>query len=388
MPLEPRIDLPVILLVLGVIQGLFLAFLIFTRPQKLQRGHKFLGLFLLSFSLMSIEDILFETRYILRYPYMINTLTLLIFTLAPSLYFYTKAMTSGSFRFGWKQALHYLPFALIVLLSVPEMLGPNELKLREVQAYYARGDYYFNFSILIPMLQISIYFAVIVRLLVRHRRKIRKSFSYTEGISLRWITTLIALNVVLWLIWSVVFFTRWTKGLDVLSIAYTLSIYSIGYLGIRQKDIFSSERSLPAPDEPTDPGEPAAPARSGKYAKSGLSDEMKKDLSGRLTRLMEEQKPYLDAGLTLPRLATLLEVSVNHLSQIINTELGDNFYNFVNKYRLEEVKKLLADPRKSNYTILALAFEAGFQSKSAFNAFFKKSLGCSPKEFLASRSAR
>lgn len=382
MHLEPEINFSTVLLFLGVIQGLFLAFIILNSPGKIQRGHKFLGLFLLLFSLMSVEDFLFESRYILRCPYMINTLTLLIFTLAPTLYFYARAMTSEDFRFDWRESLHYLPFAVIVLLSLPEIFQPAAVKLREVEDYYSRGDYYFNLSILLPMLQITAYFAVIVRLLLRHVRRIKNSFSFTEGISLRWITTLIVLNLFFWLIWIAVYFSRWSSGLKILNIAYTLLIYTIGYFGIRQKDIFSSQ-ARPVQSVTTE-----TPPQAGnvKYAKSGLTAETRKTISNRLIELMEEQKPYLNPDLTLPGLAKLLDVSVNHLSQIINTELNDNFYNFVNGYRLNEVKKLMANPLKKNYTILALAFESGFQSKSAFNSFFKKIVGCSPKDFLSSLS--
>jgi AraC-like DNA-binding protein len=79
--------------------------------------------------------------------------------------------------------------------------------------------------------------------------------------------------------------------------------------------------------------------------------------------------------------AEKLNVSTNNLSQIINEKLGKNFYDFVNEYRVETAKELLLNPKKQHLTLLAIAFDSGFNSKSSFNNVFKKQTSLTPSEF-------
>ena len=97
---------------------------------------------------------------------------------------------------------------------------------------------------------------------------------------------------------------------------------------------------------------------------------------------MLTQKPYRNNELTLPMLAELLGISTNNLSQILNEGFGENFYKFINRYRIEESQRLLLDPSFMHFNILGIAFEAGFNSKATFNKTFKEIVGISPSEFL------
>ena len=96
---------------------------------------------------------------------------------------------------------------------------------------------------------------------------------------------------------------------------------------------------------------------------------------------MESNRPYLDPELTLPKLADDLKVTNHHLSQVINEVHGKNFFNFINEYRVEEVKRKIQDPKYQNYTLLGIAFESGFNSKSAFNRVFKNITGTTPSTY-------
>ena len=97
---------------------------------------------------------------------------------------------------------------------------------------------------------------------------------------------------------------------------------------------------------------------------------------------MQEHKPYLNNELTLPMLAEQLEISTNNLSQILNEGFGENFYKFINRYRIEESQRLLQDPALAHFNILGIAFEAGFNSKATFNKTFKEIVGISPSTFV------
>ncbi len=105
----------------------------------------------------------------------------------------------------------------------------------------------------------------------------------------------------------------------------------------------------------------------------------------RLTELIEKEKPYLDSEITLPKLGKMLGLNTYQTSYLINTGFQENFFTFINRYRIAECKHMLRNKKWDHLSVLAIAFEAGFNSKTAFNTAFKKSTGLSPKEFRAQK---
>jgi len=120
---------------------------------------------------------------------------------------------------------------------------------------------------------------------------------------------------------------------------------------------------------------------SSKYASSSLGDEDLGYYREIIEKYMVEQKPYLDDELTIRKLAQQLEIQPHHLSQVINSTFSMNFYTFVNSYRVDEVICLMKDPQRKHHTILAIAYDSGFKSKSSFNTIFKKMIGKTPSEY-------
>lgn len=120
---------------------------------------------------------------------------------------------------------------------------------------------------------------------------------------------------------------------------------------------------------------------SPKYARSALSDDAVKRVVIRLQAHLAEDRPYLDGSLRLADVARSVGATTHHLSQAINQELGRSFFDLVNEYRVEEAQRLLADPARDTHTILAIAYDAGFNTKSAFNAAFKKRTGQTPSAY-------
>lgn len=118
-----------------------------------------------------------------------------------------------------------------------------------------------------------------------------------------------------------------------------------------------------------------------KYKGSSLTSQRSKLYLDRLMALMNDEKPYLDPELSLMKLSRMIGITKEDLSQVINEQLGKNFKNFINAFRVEEAKKKLLDPREEQYVLLKIAFDVGFNSKSVFNSSFKKVTGMSPSEF-------
>ena len=118
-----------------------------------------------------------------------------------------------------------------------------------------------------------------------------------------------------------------------------------------------------------------------KYKKSLLDPSLVEQHKEQLEQLMKAQEPYLDPALTLRALAERMNMPPNQLSQLLNEGFDQNFSEFVNSYRLLAFKERAQTPALRHLTILALAFDSGFNSKTVFNTFFKKSMGMTPSAY-------
>lgn len=121
-----------------------------------------------------------------------------------------------------------------------------------------------------------------------------------------------------------------------------------------------------------------------KYKKALIGIDLIEQYRSQLRQLMEEKQPFLDPALTLRGLADMLSIPANHLSQLLNEGFDKNFAEYINSHRLEVFKEKVADPKQRHLTILALAYESGFNSKTVFNTFFKKSMGMTPRMYWKS----
>jgi AraC-like DNA-binding protein len=146
-----------------------------------------------------------------------------------------------------------------------------------------------------------------------------------------------------------------------------LNIFATGYRAMFQPRIFFG------------PGGEGGPGR--RYQRSSLSVENAKLLKARLLAMMEQEQPFFDAKLTLPALAQALDVPLNHLSQVINEQLGRNFFDFINGYRVEAAKQRLSRPEAGHVKIITVAFDCGFNSLATFNRVFKNLAGQTPSDF-------
>lgn len=136
-------------------------------------------------------------------------------------------------------------------------------------------------------------------------------------------------------------------------------------------------------------GEDAVPGvPREKYRTSALLPETVQHVLPRLNKLLDQEKIYLDPELTLKKLAAQLNVHYNHLSQIINEHLGKSFNDYINSYRIEEAKRKLQDPEEARKTVLEIAYDTGFYSKSVFNTAFKKFTGMTPTQYKKNKEAQ
>lgn len=124
------------------------------------------------------------------------------------------------------------------------------------------------------------------------------------------------------------------------------------------------------------------PKKQTKTKRVQLSNAAVQDVSRKLKALMETEKIYLEPNLGLKDVASKLEIHPNKLSWLLNEKLGKNFYELVNNYRLQDFQQRALHPKNSHLSVLGLALDSGFNSKSVFNDYFKKTTGITPKAWI------
>ena len=305
----------------------------------------------------------------------------------PLLFLYAKALTSDKDQMDKVDYLHFLPAILLILRMLPYFILPGEEKLEFTQQIDEQRNLLMTVVLYSYMVSGITYITLSLMVLRKHRKNLTENFSYTDQINLNWLRNLIIGMIVIWSIVIIghtlddAFGMNIKDGVDnLIFISLSLFILMIGYFGIKQTWIFSGQIPLEAQGIIENTQETVI--ESARYQKSGLKTEQANELQARLAKMMEEEKPYLDDKLTLKSLAENLDIHPNYLSQVINERFQKNFYDFINSARVEEFKSLIQQPRSKNLTLLALAFECGFSSKSSFNKFFKKSTGKTPSEFI------
>jgi AraC-like DNA-binding protein len=218
-----------------------------------------------------------------------------------------------------------------------------------------------------------------IRLFKKLDINIFNNFSNPANIDLYWVRRLVLVFGIIWTalisitiihhifnMFSMVFCT------DGLFLSLSAFVILIGYFGLKQKVIFSAEQHLiEAEDERI----------LTKYSGSRLTDSEAKQHAEKLRDHMKSSKSYLNPDLSLSQLAAELNISSHYLSQVINEQFNLNFFDFVNRYRVEAFKEKAKDPELRNYSLLGIAFECGFNSKSAFNRIFKQATGLTPSQY-------
>jgi len=243
----------------------------------------------------------------------------------------------------------------------------------------------------------------------KHRNQVERIFSNTESKYLDWLKFLAWGIITVWIISSVGMLLYNFSGFKIPqyggeagNLALCGLIFLIGYFGVRQEDIFNfikKEGSAISTQEITlnietelsndktrlvgilSEEKPIPKVLNDKYKNSGLSRQKSLELFEALTTLMQDKKPYQESDLTLFTLAKQLKIHPNHLSQRINQYNNQNFFDYINEHRVNDVKEALLCAKYDNHSFLGIAHEFGFNSKASFNRAFKKFTGVTPSEF-------
>lgn len=345
----------------GIAIAVFLVFLLASKKQK-SEADVVLALWVFTMAVHLFYFYLFFSNQIFNYPFLLAADMPLPLLHAVFLYWYVGSMTDQLPENRNLVALHFLPALMMYGYLISFFILPAEEKIRIYQNNGAGYEVFDNVRFYAIVLSGIVYIGWSIALLSKHEKRILEEFSYQDKIDLLW------LRILTWglgAIWLLIFVSD-----EILFGGVVVFVFLIGFFGIRQARIFTHHVVTETEKE--------------KYSKSGLTKELSDKLYESLIRLMKNEALYRKNDLSIDDLASKLDIHPNYLSQVINEREKKNFYDFVNQYRVEEFKKLAADPKNRNLTLLALAFECGFNSKSSFNRYFKKATGQTPSEFFES----
>lgn len=230
----------------------------------------------------------------------------------------------------------------------------------------------------------ALFIILAIKLFHRYKKYLQTNFSNIDKLSFNWMRFLafgliILLSGALILVIFHEVFSLPVSLYSVFAVIVLLFVNLLGFRGIKQSTIFNQ---TVIPYNQAQPEELLATSKEDtSYANYGLKQDDAVSLSEKLKIYMETKQPYINMDLTLKDLATALDTYPHYVTQVLNTVFNQNFYDFINTYRVEEVQRRLHDPQFKNLTILAVAYDCGFNSKSSFNRIFKQKTGLTPSQY-------
>ena len=276
--------------------------------------------------------------------------------------------------------LHALPYTIyvVILITINSFSIENVLVI-DGFLRLPHGLPFFVYAFIGIPLALSgfIYSIVCLQAMVKYKRRLKATLSNTDKYQLHWISylswTIVILFILIYLVVSIrVDFMASNASLTFRLVNIFLFFFLLAFgVKYQQQLIFFIKNNV----------KPIVVPFKSKYSHSGLTSESMGEISNKLEDLMSIKSVYLDEYLTLQQVSELLNESPQNISQTLNEHLNTNFYNYVNAYRLTLAEKKLIDTQFSNLSIIGIAMDCGFKSKSTFYKLFKQKTGKTPAEF-------
>ena len=371
------------ILAIGAFQGLLLSGLLSIGSQ-VTIASRILGVWCLIFCLSFLNVFITLEKTVNSFSSLIGWLYFLPATYGAFLYLYCKYAITDQ-KFSFKDLLHALPLLVCYTLNIDILLASPELKLN-LAVFDHPDSASFKLSLWIMYLQAIVYLGFSFALVKTYRQQANNTLSNFNPDIFGWLLKLITLYMVIWclkllptVIDEVAILSKIGDGLIV------LMIYSVAMAQWRNPMLFKVEQFQSAnTNRNIDTNSKNLSEETitdvNEQQKSGaLNPEIRANLLNIVREHMQQQQAFLDGNLTLTRLAQAVGVSNHHLSEVLNQQEGKNFYQFVNEYRINYICEQLAAEHSSK--LLELALEAGFSSKSTFNAVFKQFKGVTPSQY-------
>ncbi len=293
-----------------------------------------------------------------------------LFLLGPPLYFYTKSMVYQDFAFKRKDVIHLVPFFFHSIYMIFNYHMYNAEVKRNILITGKIHASSMNILIDVGFLSlVIIYLVASLGIMSNFHNRLKEEYSNIRRANLSWLRFLL---IGLFLIWTLDA-SHFVINVATNSYPYKMSIVVLGFLflyanlivyfGLKQSQIFSGIKE------------------KSKYRTSNLTKSQIEQYKKKLLKYMENEKPYLEPELKIQDLASELSLHARYLSQVINETLDQNFFDFINDYRIKEAQNQLLDKHNGHKTVLEILYDVGFNSKSTFNYVFKKKTGLTPTQY-------
>lgn len=349
-----------------------LAFILLTNPKPVNTlGNRWLAVFLCLVGIMIFDKGLYEHQFYQTHVEWVGFTDIILLFLAPILYLSIKYFVSVTAVFDKKDFLHFLIPICALPFSIHFMLQNAAYK------HQVLGSFTSTFSGINSFLcvQLIVYWCSSYYLLQKHQRAIQLFTASTDKINLNWLKYFLIGVAVMIAIFVAEYYFQTCWIFQYTAWGYFIIVYFLAYFARQQIEIFPFDTKNRA--EIKEIIEENSPAQK----QERLSQKQIEALKEVLTGLMRDEKLYLDETLSLPTLAQKMAISTHDLSYLLNQGYGDNFFQFINAYRVEEAKLLLLSDKYQHLNMVGIAYAVGFSSKTTFYTTFKKMTNQSPSEF-------
>ncbi len=359
-----------VVMILGAAQGFFLSILIAAKKKQEGISAYLLSILLFVDSLLFLMAALHQARATEALIIVGPVIYPMLLVLGPLLYLYIRASVEEDFKLKVIDILYFFPFLFGFFFLTKIYFLPHAEQVKFIEQFYNNEvSIYETIFRYFDIAYRAIFVILSIKLLDDFREKLKEEYSGLDKIDFGWLKQfLIYYLLTIFVLLIVTVFNLNNDYRIALAIYLAVVMYVIGY------------RFMSLPHNAKVKHLEETEGRT-KYKKSGLTEEKRQSIKEKLLGLMRKEKVFTDPELTIGKLSNLLGESQNHVSQVINEEFKKNFYEFVNGYRIEYAKELLVSEKHKNESILSIAYEVGFQSKSTFNAVFKKLNNTTPSNF-------
>lgn len=379
MDFELMQDIRLLFLTIGVFLGGSLGIFLVLNESAKNKANRYLGVIALLILLFFLPTFFYRFNLLETFPHLIALARIFPFLFGPLMYFYVRACTQKGFEMRSILWLHFIPAFLMFLHCTPQIFISGEEKVANHLRFLKTGVVDYPWIWLLKVIHAMIYFAISTKLVLLYRQHIGNTTSAIDKAFHRWLLTCIVIFALP--ILGLLGFVSADLGpvaVVVMSVGLVIFLITIYVATLIKPELFHAfPHQMPIPESTED--------QKTRYENSNLQAVQKEKYLEKILTFMKSERPFEESELTLAQLAEKIKVPSYHVSQVINEKLDCNFLDFINGYRVKAAQEKLLDPKLSHYTIIGIAHEAGFNSKSTFYTAFKKVTGMTPSQYRKKR---
>lgn len=374
----------------AAIQGIFLTYLIAHNRLKETRS-VVLGTLTLVLSISLLGGIYGLSGYYKFFPHFTNVADPLFLLYGPLLFIYIFVLTHN--RLPKFYLIHALPFLAYVISFIPLYLKSGEEKIEFAERIFLNNEVPLE-ALLMQLgrvVYISVYVILSLVLVRTHEKRIKNNFSDIEKVSLSQAKKILYFFLAILIVALVSFILGYKLSYsfsvsnNIIGFFVGIIIYALAYSTWKKQNIQASDIvNTTAPHD----GFSHSDFRTKTRSVFVLNDEQFEKYKTRLEKAITEEKIFTENELSLAGLSKKINIQPYQLSELISRVYGESFFDFINRYRINEIKSRLNNPAFESYSLLGIAMDCGFNSKSSFNAAFKKFTGLTPSEFRTQSPAK